>query len=334
MLLAVLLAGCAGPPGPPGASVQDPATGSAPGSDAFPVTIDNCGVEVTVTQAPTSIVTLNQGATEQALGLGLANRMAGTAYLDDEVAARFAADYARVPVLSPEYPSLEQFLAAGPDLALTSYESSFTDEVVGTREELASRGIATYVDPLDCPRTPGAAEPGFEDVWSALREIGRLTGASAAAEELVAAQEAQLGAVDVAAAPGTTVLWYDSGEDTPFVGVADSGPAIILDALGADNVFGHLDGGWADGSWETVLEADPDVIVLPDALWSTAEDKIDYLEQDPVLRELTAVREERYVVVPFSETTPGVRLVDGAVHVAEQLADLDLADVGRGVGSR
>lgn len=90
------------------------------------------------------------------------------------------------------------------------------------------------------------------------------------------------------------------------------------------NIFGTLDDGWADGNWEDVVKSDPDVIVLADANWSTAADKISYLQNDPVLRQLRAVKAEAFVTIPFSESTPGVRLVDGAVSVSEQLATLDL----------
>lgn len=319
--LALALAGCADPP----AAQTAPDDTSA--GDGFPVTVDNCGVEVTVTAPPQRVVTLNQGATEQALGLGLADRMAGTAYLDDEVAPRLAADYERVKVLAEEYPSAETFLAATPDLAVASYPSAFGDKGVGARDELAARGIPTYVDPLACPDEEGGGSepaPTFDAIWGALEELGTLTGTGDEAADVVAEQRDRLTAVESGAAgDGLTVLWYDSGEDTPFVGAGEGGPALVLDAVGATNVFADLDGGWADGSWETVLEADPDVIVLADASWSSAKDKRTYLERDPVLRRLTAVRERRYVTVPFSETTPGIRLVDGAEHLAEQLAEID-----------
>ena len=320
--LALALAGCADAPAAQTAADDTSARGS------FPVTVDNCGVQVTVTSPPQRVVTLNQGATEQALGLGLADRMAGTAYLDDEVAPRLAADYERVTVLADEYPSGESFLAAEPDLAVASYPSAFGDKGVGSRDELAARGIPTYVDPLACPDEEGGAgsepAPTFDAIWGALEELGTLTGAGDEAAVVAAEQRDRLAKVESGAAgDGLKVLWYDSGEDTPFVGAGAGGPALVLAAVGAINVFAHLDGGWADGSWETVLEADPDVIVLADASWSSATAKRAYLERDPVLRKLTAVRERRYVTVPFSETTPGIRLVDGAEHLAEQLAEID-----------
>jgi len=82
-----------------------------------------------------------------------------------------------------------------------------------------------------------------------------------------------------------------------------------------------LSGAWAAVYvvWETVLAANPDVIVLADASWDTAEAKKDYLRNDPSLKDLKAVRDDAFVVVPFSASTPGPRLIEGASLVAEQL---------------
>ena len=90
-------------------------------------------------------------------------------------------------------------------------------------------------------------------------------------------------------------------------------------------MFEEIGRGWGEGSLEDVLDTDPDVIVLADAAWSSAADKRSYLEQDPVLRNLTAVRDGAFVTVAYSEATPGVRMVDGAQGaVAEQLVELGL----------
>ena len=90
--------------------------------------------------------------------------------------------------------------------------------------------------------------------------------------------------------------------------------------LGEENLYIYLDKGWDNVAWEKVVEADPDVIVLADASWSTATSKQAYLESDPVLSQLRAVKNKAYVTIPFSESTPGIRLVDGAISVSEQLA--------------
>lgn len=311
---AVALAGCAGAP------TESAATPSASHSA---VSLTNCGEHVHVDHAPTKLVTLNQGATEVALALGLEKSMVGTAYLDDSVSPKLKAAYESVPVLAPEYPSLEAFTAAGPDFAYAAYASAFTDKAVGTRQELAGKKIGTYLSPFGCPKGTPRAEPTFESAWSELTDVAAIFGVPAKATEVIDAQKAQLEKIRSAAAgKGAKVFWYDSGDKTPFVGAGKGGPQLIIDAVGGTNIFASLDGGWADGSWEDVVAAQPDVIVLADASWDTAETKKAHLKADPTLSALKAVQEDRFVVLPFSATTPGVRLVEGAESVASQIAAL------------
>jgi len=80
---------------------------AASGTTAATTPIENCGVRVAPARPPARAVTLNQGATEVMLALGLQDRMIGTAYLDDRVAPAYAAAYRAVPVLAEEYPSRE-----------------------------------------------------------------------------------------------------------------------------------------------------------------------------------------------------------------------------------
>lgn len=283
-----------------------------------------CDHTSTVPAAPERAVTLNQGATEVMLALGLADRMAGTAYLDDpEPAPQWAEDYATVPVLSAEYPTHEEVLAAQPDFVYGSYASAFDAEVAGPQADLEADGVASYLSPFGCADEALHPEASFEAVWSEVASVAGAFGVDDRAEELRAAQEAELaGIAEDAAGSGLEVLWYDSEEKAPFVGAGEGGPQLVLDAVGATNVFADLPGDWAHASWEKVVAADPDVIVLPDATWSTSEEKIAYLEGDPVLSQLRAVREGAYVTVPFSMTTAGVRLVEGAATVSEQLPAL------------
>ncbi|MDN4172625.1 ABC transporter substrate-binding protein [Nocardioides sp. SOB77] len=311
-----LLSACAGAPA---------AESAPPGPTDSSVTVTSCGHEVTVDEPPSEVVTLNQGATEVVLALGLADQLAGTAYLDDAVPPRWQAAYDAVPVLSAEYPTNEQLLAARPDFVYASYASAFEPAVAGTQEDLAAAGVGSYLSPFGCPEAGDRPGASFEAVWGEVADVAAALGHPEAAERLRAEQEdrlADLGAE--AAGAGLDVLWWDGGTRSPTVGAGEGGPQLVLDAIGARNVFGDLDGSWADGSWEDVLAADPDVIVLVDAAWDPAAEKRAHLESDPVLSRLTAVREQRYAVVPFSESTAGVRLVDGAASLADQLGELGL----------
>lgn len=313
---ALALSGCAGAP------ASSTPTASAPASFA-PVNLTNCGEQVTIDTPPTAAVTLNQGATEVMLSLGLQDRMAGTAYLDDQIPERWKAAYGQVKVLAEKYPAKEAFLAAKPDFAYASYSSAFTDQGVGSRGELAAEKITTYVSPFGCPKGVEKAPSTMDAAWAEVAEVARMFGVTDRADALIGQQKDALAGLKAkAAGKGKKVLWYDSGDKELFAGAGGGGPQIILDTVGATNVFADVEGNWATVSWEKAIKADPDVIVLADASWSTAKAKIAYLEADPVLKKLKAVKAKAYVTIPFSESTPGIRLVDGATTVSDQIAKL------------
>lgn len=312
---ALLLSACTGAP--------TEEADAAPASSGFPVDVTSCGHTSTLEAPPKAAITMNQGATEVALALGLEDRLAGTAYLDDAVAPRFAKAYASVDVLAAEYPSHETVLAEEPDFVYGSYASAFEADAAGTQAELGELGVGTYLSPFGCPDAGDKAEVGFASVWDEVHAVATAFGVPERADEVEAEQQAVVDELaETAAGRGLDVFWYDSGDKTAYAGAGEGGPQVVLDAVGATNVFAGLDGGWAEVSWEQVVKADPDVIVLADASWSTAAEKRAHLRRDPVLRKLRAVREDRTVTVAYSESTPGVRLVDGAQKVSDQLREL------------
>lgn len=313
---ALALSSCAGAP-------TSSAPAVSPAASFAPVTLTNCGEQVTIDTPPTAAVTLNQGATEVMLALGLQDRMAGTAYLDDQIPERWKAGYDQVKVLAEKYPAKEAFLAAEPDFAYASYSSAFTDQGVGSRSELGGEKIATYLSPFGCPKGVEKAPSTMNAAWGEVSEVAKIFGAPERADALISQQkDALAGLRTKAAGKGKSALWYDSGDKELFAGAGGGGPQIVLETVGATNIFADVEGNWATVSWEKAIQADPDVIVLADASWSTAKAKIAHLEGDPVLRKLKAVKAKAYVTIPFSESTPGVRLVDGATTVSDQIATL------------
>lgn len=288
-------------------------------ADTAAISLQNCGRTVTLDGPAERAVTLNQGATESALSIGAESQMAGTAYLDDTIAPQWQAAYAQIPALDEkDYPSREALLETKPDLVLASYSTAFEDKAVGSPESFDELGIATYVSPFACADKTKRAPVSWESIQNEIADYGQLFGRG------VVEQNAELRSIleEVRwnkTGAGKSVFWYDSGTDTPYVGGNAGGPQLIIDAVGGTNVFANSDGAWLDGSWETVLAANPDVIVLADASWDTAEAKMNYLRNDPSLKDLKAVRDNAFVVVPFSASTPGPRLIEGANLVSEQL---------------
>lgn len=290
-----------------------------------PISLMNCGYEVVLTAPPQRAVSMNQGATEIMLALGLEDRMVGTAYLDDAVHPDYAEAYASVPVLSDEYPSREVLLGEEPDFVYGSYSSSFGDEAAGSRESLAELGIGSYVSGAACAdRSLRPEQVTFETVFAEIMDIGQIFGVEDRAEALVSDLQAQLDEASSAAtvAEGMTVAWYDGGTEAPMMGVCCGAPGMVIDALGGTNAFEDVAGSWVEVSWEEFVAADPDFIVLVDASWDLAADKQAFLAQHPATSTMAAVQGERYGSVPFSASTPGIRNVSAVIDLAAALRAL------------
>ncbi|GAB3293577.1 ABC transporter substrate-binding protein [Epidermidibacterium keratini] len=282
----------------------------------------NCGVDVAVDTPPKAAVTVNQAATEIMLSLGLADDMAGTAYLDDEVSPALKADYDTVPVLAPEYPTQETLLEAEPDFVYASYSSAFDDSALGPRDDLADLTIDTYLSPVACPQKSQRLAQDFDAVYQEIIDIGAIFGVSERAQSLVdqlKSTVAQSMAAD--AGGGRTALLWDSGIQTPSVASGSGMGGYLLESAGLQNVFGEDTGDtYVSTSWEAIVDTDPDVIVLVDAEWDPATDKIAFLQSDPATAQLSAVKNNAFVTLPFVETTVGLRAVDGLAALEQQLA--------------
>ena len=316
---ALLLSGCAG-----AGSASEPS--SAPSTSAgagYPVTIDNCGTDVTVAAAPERIVTIKSSTTELLLALGLGDRIVGSAFLDGPLPESLAKAGAGLNVVSDFVPGQEAVLGLTPDFVYGGWESNFSAEGVGERAGLAALGIGSYVSPAACKGEGYMPDPlTFDAVFGEITEAGAIFGAEQAAADLVADQQETLAALDPTAT-NTTALWYSSGTDTPYVGAGIGSPNMIMEAAGLDNVFADVDDTWTSVGWESVIEANPSVIVLVDATWNTAASKIANLEANPATQQLDAVKTKRYIVLPFAATEAGIRNVEAAASTIEQLAALD-----------
>jgi iron complex transport system substrate-binding protein len=288
----------------------------------YPLTLHNCGVAVTIAKAPERVVTIKSTATEMLLSLGLGDRIVGVGFQDGPLPETLAAAGASLNVLSDKAPSQEVVLETEPDFIYGGWESNFAGDTAGERPTLAQLGVASYVAPAAC-RSVKPPKLTFDAVFAEIAEIGAIFDAEAAAAELIAAQQAQLAAV-VPDTRGLTAVWYSSGTKAPYVGAGSNAPAMILEALGLTNIFADTDEGWFAASWEAVVDANPDVIVLVDSAWNSAEQKKKLLAENPITSKLDAVVNARYLIIPFPASEAGVRNVPAVVDLASQLEALPL----------
>ena len=324
--LTVTLTGC-------GAS-DDQQTGATAG---FLVTLENCGAQTTVDAAPRRIVSLNQGSTEILLSLGLAERMVGAATWTDPILPSLAAQAAKVPRLSENYPSFEAVLAAEPDLVTSSFGSTLGKGGVAPRDRFDEMGVPTYLAPSDCDgKRPNGGDgvrekpASLDQIYREITELGRLTGtgprATALIEELRTRADRAAKSVD---ARGVRVMFWYANAESPYLAGCCGAPGIITASLGLKNVFDDTREEWPQINWEVVAERDPQVLVLGDLTRrsqtaESAQAKIDFLERNPVTREMDAVKNKRYIFATGAEMNPSLRTVYGIANVAEALVRLGL----------
>ena len=290
---------------------------------AYPLTLQNCGMAVTFEKAPTRVVSIKSTATELLLSLGLADRIVGVGFQDGPLPDELAAAGSNLSVLSDKLPSQEVVLETEPDFVYGGWESNFAADGAGERPTLAQLGVASYVSPAAC-RSIRPAKLTFNEVFAEIAEMGHMFDAAAAADILLAEQKAALSAITPDSRE-LTALWYSSGTKVPYVGAGSGAPQMMLEAIGLENIMSGVDDGWVAASWEAVADADPDVIVLVDAVWNSAEQKRKLLAENPVTSQLQAVIHQRYLVVPFPASEAGVRNVGATADMAAQLAGLAFA---------
>lgn len=330
VLLAALVGCGASEPVPEGTAA------AGEGETTYPLTVDNCGQEVTFDAAPQRVVSLDQGSTEILLSLGLEDRMVGTASWTDPVRENLAEANEQVPRLADEAPTYEVALGADPDFVTASFGRHFAQGGVADRERFADTGIATYLSPTDCDGGTSINGGGtrtrpltIDTLYQEIRELAQIFDVPSRGEELVdeleGRRQAALEGLD--ASEASVAFWF-SDLDTPYVAGGLGSANLLATEVGAENVFADLDDDWPATTWEALVDRDPDVLVLGDLSrerWpgDQLEEKIEFLRADPVTRGLTAVREERFVALHGAEMNPSIRTVDGLEALAEGLRSFE-----------
>lgn len=266
---------------------------------------------------PTRAVSCAQFTTEILLSIGAAPQMVGTAYLDDAILPSLKKAYDSVPVLSKKYPTKEQFYAVNPDF-LTGWKSVIAPKNLGPLSELEANGVQVYI--------PKSLNKGtFEAVYADILEYGKIFGLQANAQKVVDHMKSELTRISKKLPKEKVkVFAYDSGYKVPFT-VAGSGIAntIISDA-GGENIFANIKNkNFANGNWEQVIASNPDVIVIINYGDTDAQNKIKFLKEKSPIKDLKAVKENKFVVIGLSYLSIGVRNVDAIKILAKAFHNVD-----------
>ncbi|WP_340559250.1 ABC transporter substrate-binding protein [Streptomyces sp. GSL17-111] len=305
----VLVTGC-------GAQVEkSEAEGKGDGGH-YPVTVTNCGEEKTFDAAPERVVTNDVGITEIMFALGLEDHMAGYVMRDrhgETSGVPWADGYGKTEWLGKETISKEIAVGADADLVFAGWNYGFNEAEGFTPATLEKLGIDSYLLSESCRNGEGKARgvmSPLDALYTDLRNLGRIFDVEDRAEKLVADFEQRVAAVQEQAPKGEDrprVFLYDDGRDKPLTSGRFAGPHDIITKAGGDHVMSDLEDSWVTVGWETVVERDPEIIVINDYGDVTAEQKEEFLKSFPPLRNVSAIRNDKIVVLDYVDLVESPR---------------------------
>ncbi|RNF34485.1 ABC transporter substrate-binding protein [Paracoccus methylarcula] len=308
----------------------------------YPLTIDNCGIEITFDGPPENVVSIGQSATETLYALGAEDRMAGTALWFSAVLPEFADADASVERIADNAPSFESVVNKRPGFVPTMFEWMIGPKgVVGTREQFADLGIPAYVMPPDCEGkdnlvgADGTRLAPFDiaTLYKSIEQMAAIMNRQDRGAELIAELQAREAAAARRARAldlpdASAVVWFSSAEmeRDPFVAGQKGIPAWMFERLGLRNVI-ESDEEWPTVGWESIAKADPSVIVIArmERRRFPADDhekKLEFLRSDPVTSQMTAVKEDRIVILDAEAMHASIRLIDGLEALTDAMETL------------
>lgn len=282
-----------------------------PACPAWAATVTSCDRQVTIEQPPQRAVSHDVNMTAMLLALGLRERMAGYTGISGwkTLDPNMRAQLDGLPELAARYPSLENLLDAGTDFVFAGWNYGMRIGGEITPASLARFGIPVYELSESCAHVMPGRVASLDDVYNDLRNLGRIFAVEDRAEALVQGMQARVAAVQARLGVQPTrprVFVYDSGEDVPFSAGRLGMPQPLIEAAGGRNVMDSVAANWMKVGWESVVEEDPELILIVDYGERTAAQKRDFLLQHPALQGVTAIREQRFVVLSYLAVTPSL----------------------------
>ncbi|WP_108818475.1 ABC transporter substrate-binding protein [Pseudovibrio sp. Alg231-02] len=285
------------------------------------VSVKSCNRTVEFDGVPQRAISNDSNLTEMMLALELQDNMVGYTgvsgwkTLDEELTDKVAV----LPELSPKYPSKEVLIGADADFYFAGWNYGMRVGGEVTPETLEPFGIKVYELTESCIHIGEKPKVSMDDMYNDLLNLGRIFDVEERAEALVQSYRDDLAQFKAGLTAGDTplrVFVFDSGEDSPFTAGRYAMPTAMIEAAGGTNVMDTLEKSWARVNWEAVVEANPEMIVIVNYGEVTAEQKREFMLNNPAFADMDAVKNDRFVTLEYAEATPGPRNIKAIKKLA------------------
>lgn len=288
----------------------------------YPLTVHSCNRDVTFAKAPERALSHDINMTQMMLALGLRTRMVGYSGVSGwkAVTPALRKELDGLPELASKYPSVETLLNANVDFFFAGWDYGMRVGGDLTPQTLAPLGIAVYELTESCAFVMKRPPASLDDTYTDLRNLGRIFDVQARASQLIEHMQQRVARVQQGLPTHRPrVFLYDSGEDRAMTSGRLGMPEALINAAGGRNILDDVDASWTRVNWESVVERNPEVIVIVDYGEVTAAQKQQFLLQHPALQSVDAVRNQRFVVIPYVAATPSLENVEAIEAIAKSL---------------
>lgn len=296
-----------------------PSAASGQPAASYPLAVTDCGKEVTFQAAPTKVMTIGSDAIALLDAAGAADRIiARSGEFGAELPAGLTHPPTDATIVDPSDPTTEKILGSGAETVI-GYGFFKADA-----KALADAGITLLTISGECGHDANAeVKPvDFDLILGDVSRFGRVFGTVEVADRAVNALSSRIKAVRDAKPTATrsaaAVYYFSSTAPMSAYG----GAGILHTQLamnGLTNAYGDQPKTYLEVSTESLLKADPEVIVLAYGLFGeTFETAKKRLLAEPGAKDLRAVKAGRIIPLRANQTSASTAAVDGleALHKA------------------
>lgn len=297
------------------------------------VTVTNCGEDETFPSPAERIFVNDSNMVSMLLAIGAEDQIAAVSSMErdkDILATVYGKNIVQsLNVANKDKPTPENVIAHKPDVFFAGWNYGYDEQQNLTPDGLADRDIAAYTLSESCRQGDGSARgtmPAWQALTTDISNLGKITGRQDSAGAVVDDIKKRLDALESAPSADTspTVLLFDSGTKEITTSGSFGGPQAIINAAGAKNTAGDIDDTWTSISWERVAAAEPDFIAFVDYPGQTFDDKVKQLRANSATKDLPAVKQERFLNLPYAMWTSGPLNIDAAELLRKNLEEASL----------
>ncbi len=272
---------------------------------SFPVTVkDALNHDVVIDKKPEKIVSLIPSNTEIAYALGLGKEVVGVSDFDN-----YPKDVTKKEKIGGQEINLEKIISLKPNLVL-AHASSAHNSKEGL-QQLKDAGITVL--------TVNDAQ-NFDQVYKSILMVGKATGETKKAEELVTSMKDKLADIKEKAAgikeKKKVLVEVQSSPDIYTTGKKTFMDE-MLSSINAENIVTDQEG-WIKIDQEAIIKRNPDVILTTDAY--SVKDPVKHILSRKGWENVNAIKNKQVISVDSDRVTrSGPRIIEGVEDLAKAI---------------